>query len=372
MTYLAAAAGMLLVFVVLWETFETMVLPRTIVRQLRLTRIYYRVAWSAYRLGARGGVTGPVRESYLSAFGPLSLLGLLLCWVVSLIFGFALIQWGLGSRVTTAGAPPGLGTDLYMSGITFFTVGFGDVVPITPAAKLCAVIEAGTGLGFLAIVIGYIPVIYASFSRREAGISLLDARAGSPPTACEMLCRHASAGSMEALAPLLATFESWASDLMESHLSYPVVAYYRSQHDRESWISSLAAILDVCAIIAVGFETDAAWLNPLQWQARMTFAMARHALVDLSLVFHVEPETRRVDRLPAEEFEETRAQLAACGLKLAGGADAERRLRAIRDHYEPYLGGLGASLLMSLPPWRSVEATRDNWQTSAWADDSHL
>jgi hypothetical protein len=254
------------VVVVLWETFETIVLPRTVFRQVRLTRLYFVVAWRLYRSSAPP--PGALRESYLSAFGPLSLLGLILCWVVALIFGFTLIQWGMGSHVISATTHPSFTTDLYMSGTTFFTLGLGDVLPASGAARACAVLEAGVGLGFLAVVIGYIPVIYASFSRREAGISLLDARAGSPPTAGEMLLRHVSGDNMEALTPVLATFEAWASDLMESHLSYPVVAYYRSQHDRESWISALAAILDVCAIIGVGFENGGAWHKALQWQAR--------------------------------------------------------------------------------------------------------
>ena len=177
---LGIGGGLALVCAVLWETFETIVLPRTIVRQLRLTRLYFFIAWAVYTAGAPKRTAGALRESYLSTFGPLSLLGLILCWALALIVGFALIQWGMGSHVHAVGSPPGFMTDLYMSGITFFTVGFGDLTPATPAAKVCAVFEAGVGLGFLAIVIGYVPVIYASFSRREVGISLLDARAGSP------------------------------------------------------------------------------------------------------------------------------------------------------------------------------------------------
>jgi hypothetical protein len=371
MSLIGICAGVLLVVAVLWETFETIVLPRTIVRQLRLTRLYFIIAWRTYRFWTPKR-PGARRESYLSTFGPLSLLGLLLCWVLALIVGFALIQSGMGSHVISADARPGFMTDLYMSGTTFFTLGLGDVIPATAAARVCAVCEAGVGLGFLAVVIGYIPVIYASFSRREVGISLLDARAGSPPTAGEMLLRHAADGNMDALAPLLGTFEGWASDLMESHLSYPVVAYYRSQHDRESWISALAALLDVCALIGVGFEEDGAWQKPLQWQARMTYAMARHALVDLSLVFHISPMGTYEDRLPTEEFERLRADLAAAGLPLPAGTVAEARLKALRAQYEPYLHGLAGSLLMSLPPWRSDSAARDNWQTSAWPNDSHL
>jgi len=372
MAIVGILVGVLLVMIVLWETFETIVLPRTIVRQLRLTRVYFKVAWQLYKLGVPRDGASNLRESYLSTFGPLSLLGLIGCWVIVLMFGFTLIQWGLGSHLHTVTGTAGFATDLYMSGTTFFTLGLGDVLPVTVAAKIVAVLEAGVGLGFLAIVIGYIPVIYASFSRREAGISLLDARAGSPPTAGEMLLRHARRGNMEMLAPLLGTFEAWASDLMESHLSYPVVAYYRSQHDRESWISALAAILDVCALITVGFDNGGAWQKALVWQAQMTFAMARHALVDLSLVFHISPRADYADRLPSPEFEALKNALNAAGLKLAHDEDAEQRLTAIRAQYEPYLTGLADAMLMSLPPWLSEPAARDNWETSVLHDDSHL
>ncbi len=364
--------GVLLVLAVLWETFETIVLPRTIVRNLRLTRVYFMITWLVYRSGASARAMGTLRESYLSTFGPLSLLGLILCWVGALILGFALIQWGLGTHVISASTRPGFAVDVYMSGTTFFTLGLGDVLPATAIAKVAIVCEAGVGLGFLAVVIGYVPVIYASFSRREVGISLLDARAGSPPTAGELLMRHAAGGNMDALVQLLATFEAWTSDLMESHLSYPVVAYYRSQHDRESWISALAAILDACALVGVGFDNDAAWSRALKWQAGMTFAMARHAIVDLSLVFHVDPKPMRTERLPAEEFQRLRTDLAAAGLIVAGGADAEARLAALRAQYEPHISGLADHLLMSLPAWRSEPEALDNWQTSAWRADSHL
>ena len=365
-------AGILLVLIVLWETFETIVLPRTVIRQVRLTRLYFLVTWRVFRAGIPRGTSSTSRESYLSMFGPLCLLGLILCWVLALITGFALMQLGLGSRTVSPTVHPGFISDLYLSGTTFFTLGMGDVIPATGPARACSVCEAGVGLGFLAVVIGYIPVIYASFSRREAGISLLDARAGSPPAAGEMLARHAAGGNMDSLTPLLSTFEAWASDLMESHLSYPVVAYYRSQHDRESWVSALAAILDVCAIIEVGFENGGDWQRALQWQARMTFAMARHAIVDLSLVFHVSPIAPPGDRLPTEEFERLRRRLAAAGLTLAGGANAEARLKKVRAQYEPYVGGLGDRLLMNLPPWTSDESALDNWQTSAWREASHL
>src|SRR5205823_221885 len=142
------------------------------------------------------------------------------------------------------------GTDFYFSGSTFFTLGMGDVAPQSNVARALAVIEAGTGFGFLALVIGYIPVLYQSFSRREVSISLLDARAGTPPTGVELLRRHD--GDMEEFTRILIEWEKWSAELLESHMSYPVLAYFRSQHDNQSWLASLTAVLDACALCMVG------------------------------------------------------------------------------------------------------------------------
>ena len=312
------------------------------------------------------------RESYLSAFGPLSLLALIFLWVVFLILGFALTHWGCGSPVTPIGGERSFLSDLYFSGTTFFTLGLGDLTPHSQIARVLVVLEAGTGLGFIAIVIGYVPVIYASFSRREVGISLLDARAGSPPCASEMLLRHARAGSLPALTELLDKFEVWASDLMESHLSYPVACYYRSQHDRESWISALAAIMDTCALISLQLEGSPEWEANLAWQAQMTYAMCRHAIVDLSMVLNTPPASPLENRLPHDDFVKLKSMLLSVKLEFAHDDKMEEKLTIIRSQYEPYLHALSKRLMMPLPPWLPKENARDNWQSSAWGSENHL
>src|SRR5262249_45862376 len=160
---------------------------------------------------------------------------------------------------------------------------------------------------------GYLPVLSQAFSRREATISLLDARAGSPPTAFELLRRHAGAGTheLDALEELLHDWERWSAELMESHLSYPVLAYFRSQHDNQSWIGSLTVILDVCALTMSGLS------GMCQYQARMTFAIARHALVDLSQVFGRAPDQGgSSNRLSDDDVAEIRRQLRGLGMDL--------------------------------------------------------
>src|SRR6202047_1197648 len=265
--------GLLLMFATLWETFESIILPRRVTRKFRLTRLFYKVTWSGWKLVANCAPAPKTRETLLGFYGPISLLLLIGVWAIGLVLGFGLMQFGAGSAVNVSGAPPGFWTDLYLSGTTFFTLGIGDVVPRSTLAHFLVVAEAGFGFGFLAAIIGYLPFIYGSFSQREVNISLLDSRAGTPPTAGELLRRHSYANGQDALCVLLKDWELWCAELMESHLSYPVLAYFRSQHDNQSWIASLTAILATCRALKVGIE------GACQRQAELTFAIARHAVV---------------------------------------------------------------------------------------------
>jgi hypothetical protein len=216
------------------------------------------------------------------------------------------------------------------------------------------------GFGFLALVIGYLPALNQTFARREVSISLLDARAGSPPTASEMLRRHDHDRGKEALRQLLHEWELWSAELLEGHLSYPVLAYFRSQHENQSWLSSLTAILDTCALIMAGME------GAYERQAELTFAMARHAVVDLSLVFRTTPREPDVDRLSPEKLADLRNLLTGSGQKLREGDAVELKLLELRRMYEPYVHALATYFQVSLPPWIAEESWLDNWQGSFW------
>jgi Ion channel len=357
----AIIIGVLLILVVLWETFETIVLPRRVTRQFRLTRLFYRSTWRPWAALAAMRSSKKKGDSMLSYYGPLSLLLLLALWAVTLVLGFGLLHYGLQDKLAGALFASDFGNALYLSGTTLFTLGLGDIQPASGIGRFITVLEAGIGFGFLALVIGYLPVLYQAFSRREVTISLLDARAGSPPTAYEMLRRQSGVHGMEALTELLQDWELWSADLMESHLSYPALAYFRSQHDNQSWIASLTAILDVCALAMVGLE------GMCQYQARMTFAIARHALVDLSQVFKAPPDKdATINRLPPEALDEMRKRLHAAGFVLADGDTAAEELRRLRALYEPFAFSLARYLRLELPPWIKGGAGKDNWQTTAW------
>jgi len=311
----AIVFGIIIILVVLLNAFETVVLPRRVLRNFKLTAYFYRRTWIPWRWIARHIKKASRQQNFLGYFGPLSLILLLGFWASSLILGFALIQYGIGGHEQLSGEPLSFGKILYHSGETFFTLGYGDIVPTSGAARALSVFEAGMGFAFLGVVIGYIPVVYSSFSRREIQISMLDARAGSPPSAAELLARLAGRTedpgvSQSVLDEALRDWERWAAELLESQISYPVLSFFRSQHSNQSWLGALTTILDVSSLVLTGIEG----LHP--GQAKLTFAMARHAAVDLTQVVNARFDAGYTDRLPDQEYEALHQTLAVAGLKL--------------------------------------------------------
>ncbi len=363
-TLLAILVGLVLVGTGLWDAFETVVLPRRVSRRVRIASVFYRLTWRPYAAFASRVHDATRREAYLSFYGPLSLIVLVGVWAVVLVLGFAVLQWAAGPGLSVADGQADFGIYLYYSGTSFFTLGLGDVVPRTGLARAMTVVEAGTGFGFLALVIGYLPIVYQMFARRETNVSLLDQRAGSPPSAAELLRRNVDNGDVTVLIQLLHDWEVWVADLLESHLSYPTLAYFRSQHENQSWVAALALILDVSAyLLACG-------AGRATRQAGFTFAMARHAVGDLSNVFDVAPRAQATERLGPEAELRLREIVINRGLAVAPTADAAARLTAIRGSYEPYLEALAVYLLMPLPPWTPAAGATDNWESTSWDFES--
>ena len=361
----AVVFGLAIIWAVLRDAFETVVLPRRVTRQFKLTAWFYRRTWIPWARVARRIKTTSRQQNFLGYFGPLSLILLLGFWAAGLILGFALIQFGIGGHEQLNQEPLTFGRILYHSGETFFTLGYGDIVPTSGAARALSVIEAGMGFAFLGVVIGYIPVVYSSFSRREIQISMLDARAGSPPTAAELLVRLAGRSEdpgvdQKVLDEVLRDWERWASELLESLISYPVLTFFRSQHSNQSWLGALTTILDVTSLVLTGIEG----VHP--GQAKLTFAMARHAAVDLAQVVNARYDAAAVDRLPEAELGALGEALAAAGLRLKSDAAAREKLTKLRAMYEPYVHAIARNLMLTLPPWRHPEKLRDNWQAGPW------
>jgi len=352
--------GIVTIVSVLLDAFETVVLPRKIQRAFRLTSWFYRHTWKPWVGIAKQIRANNWREGFLGYFGPLSLILLLVFWAIGLIFGFALLQYGGGEHVRLASEPITFGILLYHSGETFFTLGYGDITPVSGIARTLAVMEAGMGFAFLGVVVGYLPVIYSSFSTREVEISLLDSRAGSPPTAGELLARLGCCPDPVVLDNIFRGWERWSADLLASHISYPVLCYFRSQHSNQSWLAALTTMLDVTSLVLAGID------GIPKEQAKLTFAMARHAVVDLTQVVNAPYDPHCADRLSNEGLAELRKYLANAGMRLKQDEAADQKLRKLRSLYEPYSEALGQRLLLSVPPWLRSEIRKDNWQSGPW------
>ena len=356
---IAIVAGLLLLGLIFQDAFEVMLLPRRVTRRWRLVRLYFQGTWAVWAALGRRMKPGARRERFLSIFGALSMMGLFGLWSVGVIVAFGLLQWA-AQQWNGAPAASGLLEQTYLSGVTFFTLGDGVVTPHTPPARLITVVEAASGFGMIAVVIGYLPVLYQLFSRREAHVIQLDGRAGSPPTATTMLRRHAESNGLDKLDELLRSWEIWGADLLESHLSYPMLAYYRSQHDDQSWLAAVCAVMDVCALILVGVEE----VKPLQ--ARMTFAMARQVVVEMARSLGVTAAlTPGAARLDHESFEKMLAVFEEVGLHWNGGPEAEEALVTIRATYEPLVEGLAEYLLTPLSGWVAADHASDHWERGA-------
>jgi hypothetical protein len=361
----AVVFGVVIIWMVLLDAFETVVLPRRVLRNFRLTAWFYRRTWIPWRNIASRIKTVSRQQNFLGYFGPLSLILLMAFWATGLIFGFALIQRGIGGHEQLSGEPLTFGKIIYHSGETFFTLGYGDIVPTSGAARALSVIEAGMGFAFLGVVIGYIPVVYSSFSRREIQISMLDARAGSPPSAAELLLRLAGRSEdpgvdQNVFDDVLRDWERWSAELLESQISYPVLTFFRSQHSNQSWLAALTTILDVTSLVLTGIEG----VQP--GQAKLTFAMARHAAVDLAQVVNAKHDPSAPDRLPQTEYDGLREVLAAAGLRLKSDEAGREKLAKLRSMYEPYVHSTARNMMLTLPLWRHSKKTRDNWQAGPW------
>jgi Ion channel len=356
----SATIGIFTVVLVLLDAFETIVLPRRIRKEFRLSRVFYRRTWLPWRRIA-GHIAAPGRrENFLGYFGPLSLIFLLALWACGLIFGFTLLQYGAGDHVQLNGQPVTFYALIYHSGETFFTLGYGDIVPTSALARFLAVLEAGMGFGFLGTVIGYIPTIYSSFSRREIEISMLDERAGSPSTASELLSRMGKSTQQDVLDGVFRDWERWAAEVLESHLSYPALSFFRSQHNNQSWLGALTTVLDASSLVIAGVD------GLRSDQAKLTYAIARHAVVDLSQVVNARYDANFPDRLPDEQMVQLRKTLLDRGVKLGEGAQFEQKLSYLRSLYEPYSQSIARNLLITLPPWIHDEKKKDNWQAGPW------
>ncbi len=307
-------AGVVVVALVLLDVFLTVVVPRRTPRggrRLRMTAYLVPGLWMGWRrIGLRLS-SAERREAFLGTYGSLIVIVLLVAWVVGLVIGYGLLLAALHAQLQPE--PQNFGTALYFAGTSLLTLGFGDVVAVGGFARLVALVAAATGLGLFALCITLLFTLYGSFQRREVAVVVLEAGAGAPPSGVTLLETYALAGILDDLPHLFREWQSWAAEVLDSHLAYPVLAYFRSSHDNDSWISSLGAVMDASTLVLTTIKD-----GPKGW-AKLSRSVGGHCLEDLVAYFDLpnEPEVG-VERA---EFDEARRRLARAGFVLE---DADR------------------------------------------------
>ncbi len=329
--------GIAVVFYILNDLFQSVVVPRPTPARYRLTRWVVRPGWRAWRAM---GLRTRDRERMLGAYAPLVVVVLLVLWLSGLVLGFGLIFYGLRAQLQPVAHD--FPTALYFAGTSVLTIGFGDLVATTGVARLLSLIAGGTGLGTIALAISFLFSLYGSFQRREILIVTLDARAGAPPSGVNLLETMAKLGMVDDLPRLFGEWEKWAAEVLDSHLAFPVLAYFRSSHDNESWVSALGAVLDATTLVLTTVRDGP------RGPAKMAFAMGTHLVEDLARFFRIERDhDPGVERY---EFDLARERLSAAGWSLLGPEESWVAFSRLRAQY--------AVALNNMAKWWSAPPTQ--------------
>jgi len=337
------AVGLLLWCWVLWDGFATIILPRTVDPMRRFSGRFYRWTWLLWAEVGRRIRQPELHLSFLAVYGPLSVVLLLVLWALMMIFAFTLIYHGLGSHFEAAGSA-GFGTLLYMSASTFLTLGLGDVTSPEAIARLFILLEAGSGYIFLALMITYMPVLEQAYGSREIGNLLIHSRAGRPPSAVKLLHRYSGAERSEVLRGNLREAERWMAEILQTHLSHPVLAFYRAHHWGQSWLVSLTTMLDSCSFLIATSD------GLVVAQARITYRMGLTLLKDLTGALSITVDPKCQIRLTEADIPALREASRVAGLcSTLGPKESSQLLRLVRQ-YDVYLIALSLWLVIPLPP----------------------
>lgn len=299
------ALGVVIILFVVNDLLVSVVVPRPSPGQWRLSNLMFRFGWRMFR-AATLRLSPEPREGLLGAFAPLMVILLLALWVVLLAVGYGFVLWALREQVSPE--PKNLGTAMYFSAICLLTLGFGDIVPIGAGARVVALAEAGTGLGSVALVISFLFSLFGAFQRREALVVTMEAAAGAPPSGVALLETARLVKMPELLDQSFEAGKAWSAEVLDSHLAYPPLLFFRSLHDQESWISTLGALLDASTLILTTVEGER------QGPAKLMYRVGTHLVEDLSHTVHLEHEhTPGIERF---EFDQACDRLQAAGYGL--------------------------------------------------------
>ena len=350
---LSIVVGAGIITLTLNDVFQSVVMPRATGRRFRISfyvwrsmwYLWPRVAWRVFAANAGR------REESLAIFAPFMLTVLIALWAGLLIFGFGTVLWGLRAGVSPAHAS--FGTMIYFAGTSLLTIGFGDIVGRGALPRFVSLLAALAGLSFVSILTAFLFALFGSFQQRETFVVTVGARAGAPPSGVNLLAIAGYSRTSEDLSQLMLDAQRWSASVMESHLAYPMLAYFRSSHDDQSWIGTLGTLLDAATLMMTTLD------GVRDGQARILYNVGRHATRDLSKYFRVDTGEESVG-IERSEFDHACDRLVAAGYDLRQRDEAWGRFSNLRSTYAPQLNMLAR--LFEIPPlqWigdRSVIAT---------------
>lgn len=332
--------GMTLLILALNDIFQSVIVPRAVGRRFRISYLLVRGTWRTWpRLSFRlYRGKEDAREDFLALFAPLTLILLLMTWTLMLLFGFGLIFWGSRNHMI-----PHLRTffeALYFAGTSYFTIGFGDFAGHTGWTRMWSLAAGAAGFSVVGTTTAFLFAIFGNFQAREQFVVTIGARAGLPPSGVDLLVIAAESGTIDSLPTLMRSAQSWCALLMETHLAYPVLGYFRSSHDYESWVGTLGTLLDAATLMITTVESNSG-------EARILYEIARHASRDLTKYFDTLPDEKEPG-LDAEEFHGACDRLEQAGYSLHNRDVAWERFAILRGAYASNVNAL--ALYFSIPP----------------------
>jgi hypothetical protein len=351
---IAFILGLLLILLVVWDLFETIVVPRPTPGRFRIGRYLVRGSWRVVRaLGRSRG--GTPRDTLLGLFAPAMTLVLLGAWLGLIVLGYGLILFAIRDQLSPM--PPDLGTTVYFAASSVLTLGFGDIVAVGSAARAVVVVAAVSGLGIVALVVTFLFSLYGSYQRREVQVVTLQAAAGAPPSAVTLLETYARLELVGRLPGLFAEWERWAAEVLDTHVAYPLLGFFRSSHDNLSWISALGTVLDAASLVLT------TTVGVPRGEAELFKRVGTHLVEDISnLGFQtgiggtLQPGAIQIG-LGRNAFDLAYARLAGVGYDLVPGDAAWREFEAARAAYASRLQAMADYWATPTNSWLDSAAT---------------
>jgi hypothetical protein len=342
LSWLEGLLGLLIVATTLLDVFLAVVVPRRTPRSSRLgSSSVVRYLWRGWLSLSFRIESNERRETLLGTFGALAVIVLLAFWLVSLVVGYGLIFDGLKSQLNPQ--PETVLGSIYFAGTSLLTIGYGDIAPIG-VARIVSLAAGATGLGLFALVITFLFTLYSAFQRREVAVVVLEAGAGAPPSGVTLLETYAIGGLLDDLPRVFETWQAWAAEVLDSHLAYPVLTFFRSSHDNDSWISSLGAVMDAATLVLTTIDG-----GPKGW-AKLSLAVGGHCIEDLVQYFHL-PDPRDGPQVERAEFEEACDRLAHAGFRLRDRDEAWERFAVVRSSYASRVNSLARNWMSPPAQW---------------------